>query len=201
MTQIQKILLIAVTASIAGCSDTEGPVTEVDSIAIDADDLKSLIAEAAATNRKFMGDIAAMGQVDPVYLIEEYGETLTCHMIVLTIAQPKHDKGRFVELGTTTRPADLSNALHAPSGGSVCSIVYPEYISRLNWESEGRKVEGTFDFEATNQAYSGRAAFVAITESGKKEDLYVSSFILESEGLRLDRADKKAKWVRSPITD
>jgi hypothetical protein len=70
MTQIQMILLIAVAALITGCSDTEDHATEVDPITIDAEDLKALIAEAAATNRRLMGDIAAMGQVDPAYLIE-----------------------------------------------------------------------------------------------------------------------------------
>ena len=201
MTQIRIILLIAVAALVTCCSDTEDATTEADPITIDAEDLKSLIAEAAATNRRLMGDIATMGQVDPVYLIEEYGETLTCHMIILTIAQPKPGEGRFVELSTTAKPADLSEALHAPSGGSVCSILYPEYISGLDWENDGMKLEGRFDFEATNKAYKGGAAFVAVTESGRREDLYVSSFILDSEGLRLDRADKKAKWERSPITD
>jgi hypothetical protein len=150
--------------------------------------LKKLISEAAAMDRRLWNHIIKTGSADPSFLVQEGGETLTCHVISIAITRDasKPSEKRFIEFRPSPPdPSKLGEAFDPEERGSgLLSILHPEYIRDLNWEASGEAVKGTFNFEPTNGAYHGTAGFVAqYAEADNPSSLYVSAFILEPQGI------------------
>jgi len=169
---------------------------------INPEQLKKLISEAAALDRRLWDRILKSGAANPAFLAQEGGETLTFHVIsiILTPGALKPDVKEFI--GFKTNPPNVTKVSEAfdplPKGTGLVSVLHPEYIRSLAWEVTGDAIKGTFNFESANGAYDGAAGFVAqYAEAENPSSLYVSAFILEPDGIKLIRESPEKKWKQA----
>jgi hypothetical protein len=200
-TLLNSVFFFAAAVCVVACSGNPSDQGQQQAAALDPSRLKSLISEAAAIDRGVWDSIGkAGGYVDPSFIVEKDGETLTCHMILITPPDPKSGEQRFIQFSPTVDPALLAEAIDpGVRGTGLSSIQHPEYIRDLEWEVSGEAVKGAFAFEAANGAYRRRAKFVARFSEGEDSDMYISAFDLDSEGVRIERGGPTKKWKRASI--
>ena len=173
---------------------------EAGSAEIDKEALKIAISNAASIDRGTFNFIAETGSIDPESMFREDGETLTWHMLLVSIQEKEKGKKFFFKLVEPTDPALLAEAFDPGiKGFGRMSAIHPKYIHDLKAESVNGEVKGTFSFKAPNGVYSGGAKFLARPTPDKPDEIYVHTFILEGEGLKLSRKTKKDKWLRSKL--
>ena len=176
--------------------------TAPQTLEIDAKTLKKLISRAASIDKKSISEIAATNGADSILLTEAKGETLTAHAMILLISRSDTNITPFIKIEQNVDPSLFAEALSPKKHAfSLCSLLHPEYLNDLNWKIKDSKIKGSFTFQATNKAYSGQADFIAESHSGNSSDLFVSSFILKGEGIRLVKKKRSSKWKREPLTE